>query len=94
LKELETVWAAPELLGALTIGGGSARSGGGGGGGHRSQLSLPSRPNIQKRQKTGSFAHVLVYKSLKTLFFAQKYLTRYTHEMFFEEYINFKMFIT
>jgi hypothetical protein len=27
-KELETVWAAPELIGALTIGGGSARAGG------------------------------------------------------------------
>ena len=31
-KELETAWVAPELLGALTIGGGSARSRGGGGG--------------------------------------------------------------
>jgi hypothetical protein len=29
-KELETVRAAPELLGAPTIGGGSARPGGGG----------------------------------------------------------------
>jgi hypothetical protein len=28
LKELETVWAAPELLSAPTIGGGSARAGG------------------------------------------------------------------
>jgi hypothetical protein len=83
------MWVAPELLGVVTIGGGSARSGGGGGGGHRSQLSLLSRLNIQKRQKTGGFAHVLVYKSPKTMFFAQKYLTRYTHEMFFEEYINF-----
>ncbi len=42
-------------------------------------------------QKTGGFAHVLAEKSLKTLFFAQMYLTRYTHEMFFEEYINFKI---
>jgi hypothetical protein len=25
-------------------------------------------------------------------FFALKYLTRYTHETFFEEYINFKIF--
>ncbi len=35
--------------------------------------------------------HVLAYKLPKTLFFTQKYLTRYTHEMFFEEYINFKI---
>jgi hypothetical protein len=40
----------------------------------------------------GSFAHVFAYKSPKTLFFALKYLTRYTHEKFFEEYINFKIF--
>jgi hypothetical protein len=43
-KELETAWAAPELLGAPTIGGGSARSRGGGEGDHRSQISLQSRP--------------------------------------------------
>ncbi len=42
-------------------------------------------------EKTGGFTYVLANKSLKTLFFAQKYLTRYTHEMFFEEYINFKI---
>jgi hypothetical protein len=49
------VWAAPELLGAPTIGG----------------------------EKTGGFAQVLAYKSPKTPFFAQKYLTRYTHKTFF-----------
>ncbi len=38
----------------------------------------------------GGFAHVLAYKSPKPPFFAQKYLTRYTHEMFFEEYTNFQ----
>jgi hypothetical protein len=32
----------------------------------------------------------LVYKSPKTSFFAQKYLTRYTPETFFEEYTNFE----
>jgi hypothetical protein len=36
--------------------------------------------------------HVFAYKSPKTPFFAIKYLTRYTHETFFEEYINFKIF--
>jgi hypothetical protein len=48
--------------------------------------------NSQKRQKTGGFAYVLAYKSLKTQFFALKYLTRYTHETFFEEYIDIKIF--
>jgi hypothetical protein len=38
----------------------------------------------------GGFTHVLAYKSPKTPFFAQKYLTRYTHETFFEEYTNFQ----
>jgi hypothetical protein len=41
-------------------------------------------------EKTDSFAHVLAYKSPKTPFFAQKYLTRYIHETFFEEYMNFE----
>ncbi len=39
----------------------------------------------------GVFAHILAYPSPKTPFFAQKFLTRYTHEIFFEEYINFKI---
>ncbi len=52
----------------------------------------PSKPpKIYKNGKnTGSFTHVLAYKSPKTPFFAQKCLTRYTHETFFEEYMNFK----
>jgi hypothetical protein len=49
------VWAAPELLGAWTIGGGSARSGGGGEGGHRSQISLPSFPKYKETAKNGWF---------------------------------------
>ncbi len=89
-KELETVWAAPELLGVPTVGGGSARSGGGGGEGHRSQISLPSCRNIQKWWKTDGFACVLANNLLKTPFFAPKYLTRYTHKTFFEEDMNFK----
>jgi hypothetical protein len=36
----------------------------------------------------GGFAHILAYKSPKTPFFALKYLTRYTHETFFEECIS------
>jgi hypothetical protein len=37
-------------------------------------------------KKTGGFAHVLAYKLPKNAVFAQEYLTRYTHETFFEEY--------
>ncbi len=55
---------------------------------------IPSQPyEIAKNgEKTGGFAHVFAYKSPKTAFFAIKYLTRYTHETFFEEYINLKIF--
>jgi hypothetical protein len=55
--------------------------------------SKPSKPpKIDKNsKKMGGFAHVLAYKLPKTPFFPQKYLTRYTHKMFFEEYINFKI---
>jgi hypothetical protein len=86
------VWAATELLGAPTTGGGSARSGDGGGGGHRSQISLPNRPKYMKTAKKRAVLHTFWLINLpKTAFFAQKYLTRYTNEMFFEEYINFKI---
>jgi hypothetical protein len=52
----------------------------------------PSKPPEidENNKKTGVFAHVLAYKSQKTPFFAHKYLTRYTHETFFEEYTNFE----
>ncbi len=36
--------------------------------------------------------HFLAYKSLKTRFFAQKSLTRYSPKTFLEEYIYFKIF--
>ncbi len=42
-------------------------------------------------KKTGGFLQLLAYRLPKTLFSAQKYLIRYTPEMFFEEYINFKI---
>ncbi len=53
---------------------------------------IPSQPyKIAKNcEKTGGFAHVLASKSLKMPFFALKYLTRYTHKTFFEEYMNFE----
>jgi hypothetical protein len=41
-------------------------------------------------EKMGGFAHVLANNLPKTPFFAQKYLTRYTHETFFEEYTDFE----
>jgi hypothetical protein len=56
-KELETVWAAPKLLGAPTIGGGSVRSRVGDGGSHRSQISLPSRLKCTKTAKKWAVSH-------------------------------------
>ncbi len=46
---------------------------------------------MKTAKKTGGFAQVLANNSPKTQFFAQKYLTRYTHETFFEEYMNSKL---
>ncbi len=53
---------------------------------------IPSQPyEIAKNgEKMGGFTHVLAYISPKTPFFALKYLTRYTHETFFEVYTNFE----
>jgi hypothetical protein len=45
-----------------------------------------------KTTKKHWFCPLFGLKIAETLFFAQKYLTRYTLEMFFEEYINFKNF--
>jgi hypothetical protein len=44
----------------------------------------------ENAKKLGGFAHVLANNSPKTPFFAQKYLTRYTHKTFFEEDMNFE----
>ncbi len=54
-KELETVRAAPELLGAQTTGRGSARPGGGGGESYRSQIRLQSCPKYTKTAKNERF---------------------------------------
>ncbi len=54
-KELETLRAAPELLGAPTLGRGRARPGGGGGESHRCQISRPSRSKYTKTAKNGRF---------------------------------------
>jgi hypothetical protein len=60
----------------------------------RSYIYVPSQPYEMAKngEKTGGFVHVLAYNSQKTPFFALKYLTRYTHETFFEEYLNFNIF--
>jgi hypothetical protein len=51
-KELETAWAAPELLGAPTIGGGSARPWVGGG---EVIYAFTAIRNSQKRRKNRQF---------------------------------------
>ncbi len=56
----------------------------------RSYIPLQPHEIAKNGEKNGGFAHVLAYNSPKTPFFALKYLTRYTHETFFEEYSNFE----
>jgi hypothetical protein len=85
------VRAAPELLGAPTTGGGSARPRVGGGEIPRSLINLQQYEIAKNGKKTADLAHVFAYKVSKMPFFAHKYLTRYTHEMFFEEYTNFEV---
>ncbi len=59
--------AAPELLGAQTIGGGCARPGVVVEGvKERSQISLPSRPECTE---TAGLPHLFTYNIPKTLFF-------------------------
>jgi hypothetical protein len=52
----------------------------------------PSKPPeiYENGKKTGGLSHVFAYKSPKTPFLAQKYLTRYTHETYFEKNVNFQ----
>jgi hypothetical protein len=56
----------------------------------RSYIPSESYEIAKNGEKTGGFAYVLAYNSPKTPFFAQKYLKRYFHETFFEEYTNFQ----
>jgi hypothetical protein len=73
---------------------GSARARGGGGGSQRSKIR-PHAAEIYKNGKnTGGFVLILAYKLSKTPFFPQKFLTIYTPETCFEDYINLKFFIT
>jgi hypothetical protein len=73
--------------------GGVPRVGGGGGGSQKSQIRPHVPQNVRKQQKNGDFVHFSAYKLLKSPFFAQKYLTRYTTKTFFKEYINFEIFV-
>ncbi len=72
LRKLETTRAAQKLLGALTTNGESARAGLVEG--VKGVKYSPMQPGMYENcEKTGGFMHFLVYKSPKTLFFAQKY---------------------
>jgi hypothetical protein len=44
--------------------------------------------------KTSGLQHSMTLKIPKTPFFTKKYVTKYTPETFFEDYINFKFFVT
>jgi hypothetical protein len=92
-KELETMRAAPELLGAPTIGRGTRV---GDGGSLRSQISLPSCPKYTKSAKKGGFTQFLADKlpKKKLPFFVQKYLKRYIPETFLRNTSILKFFIT
>jgi hypothetical protein len=84
------VRASPELLGAPLAGGVPGQ----GWWWRNSKKSY--KPSQQYEiakigEKTAGFAQVFAYKAPKTPFFAHKYLTRYTHETFFEEYTNFEV---
>jgi hypothetical protein len=69
------VRAAQKLLGAMTIGKGECP----GRGWWWRESKESNTPKIYENgEKTSGFPHFLAYKSLKTPFFAQKYLTRYT----------------
>jgi hypothetical protein len=81
--------AAQKLLSVPIIGGGKCPTQGVVAEGVEEVKYAPMPPRMYKNsEKTGGFAHFFMFKSLKTLFFAQKYLTRYIPETFFEEYIN------
>jgi hypothetical protein len=55
----------------------------------------PMPPGMyENSKKTGSFAHFLDYKSPKTPFFSQNYLTRYIFRPFSRNTLVLKFFIT
>ncbi len=56
-------------------------------------LGAPTTGGWGARAGGGVGGGLKIAKNKKTLFFAQKYCIRYTPQMFFEEYINFKSFL-
>jgi hypothetical protein len=86
------VRVARKLLGAPFLGGGEC-PGKGWWWRESKESNMPPRM-YENSEKTDGFLHFLAYKLPKTLFFAQKYLARYTPETNFEEYINFTFYVT
>jgi hypothetical protein len=90
-KELETVKAAPKLLGALTIGGGSARSRGWWWRELKEANKPPSWPKYTKTGlKTGGFLHFCPKNAVFHLQVLNKIYVC-TPKMFFREHVNFKI---
>jgi hypothetical protein len=90
-KELETMWAVPELLGAPNTGGESVLSGSGGGGGHRSQISLPSCPKYMKTVKKRAVSRTFWLINHRKRRFLLKSTCQDILMRCFEKYINLKI---
>ncbi len=77
------MWAAQELLGALTIGKGSSRPGGGGGGSQRNQIRLPSHPECIKTAQKRPVPTLIDLKIAKNAVFYLKVLNKiYSRDVF------------
>ncbi len=53
----------------------------------------PVGRNTQKQHQQREVSLTFCLKIAETRFFTQRYLIRYTHKMFFEDYINFYIFL-
>ncbi len=91
-KKLETVRGAQKLLRVLTIGRGSARAEGWWWKETKESNMPQSCPECTKMVENGQFPTLIELKIIKNAGFYLKVLTRYTPEMFCEEYIIFKSF--
>ncbi len=83
--------AAQKLLGAPTIGGGSAQAGGVVEG-VKGVKYTPKPPTMYENGEKRAVFCTYFKKLLISQFFTEKYLSRYTPETFFEEYMNFNIF--
>jgi hypothetical protein len=91
------VKVAQKLLGAPTSGVGSAWAGSGGGGSYRRHIPVSPKPaKIYKNgTKNGWFFALFGLKIAKKAVFCTKLLNKiYSQDNFFEEYIDFKCFVT